>query len=193
MELYCSFKFVILSNIMSALQILPHYTFDDWQHWEGRWEIIHGIPYAMSPAPIPKHQIIASALDGEFYIALKNCKHCKVMQPIDYKIADDIILQPDLLVACRPITKSYLDFAPSLVVEILSPATALKDKHTKFQLYEQQSIQYYIIVSPDSEEVEVYLNGNDGYELANKGHNFTYNFLFEDNCQASIDFNEIWK
>lgn len=178
---------------MAAIQILPHYTFDDWKHWEGRWEIIHGIPYAMSPAPIPKHQIIANAVGVEFGIALKKCNSYKAMQPIDYKIDDDIIVQPDLLVVCKPITKPFLDFPPALVVEILSPATALKDKHTKFQLYQQQSIPYYIIIAPDSEEVEIYINKDDGYELAEKGHNFSFDFLFEDDCRASINFNEIWR
>ena len=49
--------------------ILPHYTFEDWLHWEGRWEIIHGLPYAMSPSPVPKHQVTANALGVEFGLA----------------------------------------------------------------------------------------------------------------------------
>ena len=56
----------------SAVKILPHYTYDDYCNWEGRWELIEGIPYAMSPLPIPKHQIIANNLSAEFRFALKN-------------------------------------------------------------------------------------------------------------------------
>jgi hypothetical protein len=43
---------------ITALRIedLPHYTYDDYVQWEGNWEIINGIPYAMSPAPSKKHQ-----------------------------------------------------------------------------------------------------------------------------------------
>lgn len=178
---------------MSALQLLPHYSFDDWQQWEGKWEIIHGIPYAMSPAPMPKHQIIANALGAEFHFALKKCKHCKAMQPVDYKIGDDIVVQPDLLIVCNSITKPYLDFAPLLIAEILSPSTALKDKHTKFQIYEQQKIKYYIIISPDKEEVEVYENSEQGFQLFKTGNNFIYQFVFEEECIADIDFKEIWK
>lgn len=178
---------------MSALQILPHYSFEDWQQWEGKWEIIHGIPYAMSPAPVPKHQILANALGTEFGIALKKCKNCKVMQPVDYKIGNDIVVQPDILIVCKPISKSYLDFTPLLVAEILSPATALKDKHTKFQIYEQQKIKYYIIISPDKDETEVYANGEQGYALTGKGKSFTYNFLLEKDCSAEIDFKELWR
>lgn len=59
------------------------------------------------------------------------------MIPIDYKIAEDTILSPDILIVVGEIKKKYLDFAPFLVVEILSPATALRVCHTKYQLYKQ--------------------------------------------------------
>ena len=155
--------------------------------------LIHGIPYAMSPAPVPKHQIIAASLVSEFRFALKQCKHCKAMQPIDYRVADDIIIQPDLLIVCNKIEKNYLDFPPALVAEILSPATALKDRHTKFQIYQSQGIKYYLIVSPDTEEIEVYELENSEYKLMQKGNSFSYYFSFETDCAADIDFTEIWK
>ena len=107
-----------------AVKLLPHYIYDDYVQWEGRWELIEGVPYAMSPQPVPKHQRIAGNLFTEFRIALRKCKKCIVYQPIDYKLSDDTILQPDMLVVCKPIDKKFLDFPPSLVAEILSPATA---------------------------------------------------------------------
>ncbi len=177
---------------MSALQILPHYSFEDWQQWEGKWEIIHGIPYAMSPAPVPKHQIIANALGTEFGIALKKCKSCKAMQPVDYKIGNDIVVQPDLLVVCNPVTKLYLDFPPVLVAEILSPATALKDRHTKYQLYQEQKVKYYIIISPETEEVEIFENTEQNFKLVQKGNTISYQFSFTDECSVEIDFAELW-
>jgi Uma2 family endonuclease len=178
---------------MSALQILPHYSFEDWQQWKGKWELIHGIPYAMSPAPVPKHQIIANNIGAEFYIALKNCKRCKAMQPIDYKIGNDIVVQPDLLIVCKPITKTYLDFAPDLVVEILSPATALKDRHTKFQIYETEKIKYFLIISPETEEIEIFQYAGNSFQLIEKGKNFSRQFVFNKDCKADINFAEIWK
>jgi Uma2 family endonuclease len=110
----------------SAISILPHYTYDDYCKWEGRWEVINGIPYAMSPAPVPKHQWIASNIKYELKDALKRigCRNCKVYDFIDILINDDTIVQPDAVVVCKEITKPYLDFAASLVVEVLSPSTA---------------------------------------------------------------------
>jgi len=101
-----------------AVKILPHYTYNDWEQWEGLWELIEGIPYAMSPLRLPKHQKIAMALGSEFTVALKSCRQCSAYQPIDYRVADDTILQPDMLVVCDEITKKYLDFPPALVVSI---------------------------------------------------------------------------
>jgi hypothetical protein len=90
---------------LNAIKILPHYTYSDYLHWEGKWEVIEGIPYAMSPAPVPAHQRISSNLSIEFGNPLKQCNKCNIYQPIDYLISEDTILQPDLLIVCGEIKK----------------------------------------------------------------------------------------
>lgn len=175
-----------------AQKILPHYTYDDWLHWEGRWELIEGIPIAMSPMPVPKHQRVAAALRMEIGITLKKCKHCKVYDPIDFKVAEDTILQPDIIVVCGDITKPYLDFPPKLVVEILSPSTALRDRHTKFEIYQQQTVKYYLIVDTDKETIEVYELINGGYQLQPFNNDGLFHFYFEDDCSIMPDIKAIW-
>jgi Uma2 family endonuclease len=115
------------------------------------------------------------------------------MQPVDYKIKEDTVFQPDMLVVCKPIEKKFLDFPPSLVVEVVSPSSVFIDRHTKFHAYQEQGIPYYLIISPDSEETEIYKLEDNMYHLKQKAVAFTYTFLFEDNCEAIIDFGEIWK
>ncbi|MBC7722564.1 MAG: Uma2 family endonuclease [Pedobacter sp.] len=175
-----------------ALRILPHYTYDDYCIWEGKWELIYGIPYAMSPAPTTKHQRITAALLSEFHFALKKCKHCRVYDPVDYKVAEDTVIQPDVLVICGKPKLNFLDFAPSLVVEVLSPSTALKDRHTKYDIYESKGVKYYLIVSQDTEEVEVFQLVEGAYQLQQKGHAFPFSFSFDEDCNIDIDFGEIW-
>jgi Uma2 family endonuclease len=174
-----------------AVKILPHYTYSDYLNWEGQWELIEGIPYAMSPLPIPKHQRIAGRLTAEFIFQLKDCPTCEAYPPLDYRISDDTILQPDMLVVCGEISKKYLDFPPALVVEILSPSTALKDRHSKFSIYESQGIPYYLIISPDAQEVEIYKLVEKAYFLDQKGKDFQYRFALN-GCDATIDFKQIW-
>lgn len=175
----------------NAIKILPHYTYGDYVQWEGKWEVIEGVPYAMSPAPVPGHQAVAVNLQGQFWLQLKSCKSCKVYQPIDYLVEEDTILQPDLLIVCKPITKKFLDFPPALVAEILSPSTALKDRHSKYSIYESQGIRYYIIIDPDKNDAEVFELINGKYQLMKQGKDFSFKFEL-DECIAEITFKEIW-
>lgn len=180
----------------SAVKILPHYNYDDYCQWEGRWELIEGIPYAMSPAPVPEHQRISAAIMGEFRDALKkaSCSLCKVYNFIDYKVADDIILQPDMLIVCNSIDKKFLDFCPALVVEILSPATAMKDRNNKFTIYQSQKIPYYLIIDVDKTEIEIYkLNETGDYLLIPHDSAQPFTFHLGDDCQPGVVLNNIWE
>lgn len=181
-------------NLKMAIthKILPHYTYKDYQQWEGRWELIEGHPIAMSPLPLPLHQQIEGNLFIEFKQALKTgCKQCKVYLPLDYKISDDTIVQPDLLIVCKNIEKPYLDFTPVLVVEILSPSTMLRDKNTKFTLYEQQGILYYLIVDANKKTIDIYklVEGNYQIEKYTNG----YNFQFLEDCTISPLLDNVWE
>jgi Uma2 family endonuclease len=175
-----------------ANKIIPHYTYDDWVHWEGKWELIEGYPIAMSPAPIPRHQKISAKIISRLTRALEGsvCKDCEVYNFIDYKIEEDTILQPDILIVCGEIKKKYLDFPPALVVEILSPATALKDRHTKYELYEQQGVKYYLITDADKKIIEMYELKGKEYEMQpNAG---SYKFTLADDCSITTDFSKVF-
>jgi Uma2 family endonuclease len=74
---------------------LPKYTVSDYEQWEGRWELIDGIPFAMSPLPNTKHQWINSNIIYELKSALKECNGCRAYMPIDWRISDDTVVQPD--------------------------------------------------------------------------------------------------
>ena len=172
-------------------KILPNYTYQDYCRWEGRWEIIEGIPYAMSPMPSPRHQRISSKLSVALEEALNdsNSCACDVYQPIDVKITDNTVVNPDVLIVCKPIEKQYLDFPPVLVVEILSPSTHLKDRHTKYDLYQNFGIKYYLIVDPEKETVEIYqLDENDKYALVDS----SVALQIDDNCSITPDLKTIW-
>ena len=180
----------------SAIKILPYYTYDDYCKWEGRWELIDGIPYAMSPAPTPRHQLISNKIKYQLTDAIikSGCKNCNVYDFIDIKVEEDTILQPDAVVVCKEITKSFLDFPASLVVEILSPATALKDRNSKFYIYEKQGIPYYIIVDVEKKAIEVYHLKEDGkYQLENIPGSAEYSFHLDTGCSAKVIMDTIWE
>ena len=175
-----------------AEKIIPHYTYHDWLHWEGRWELIEGHPIAMSPTPIPAHQRVAAELITELTLAIRKsrCKSCKVYDALDYKISDDTILVPDIMIICGEVKKKYLDFAPALVVEILSPSTALRDRHTKFKYYEQQGVKYYLLVDVNRRNIDVYALENKSYSLQKPADIIL--FQLEKNCSISPDCTHIF-
>ena len=177
----------------TAKKYLPHYTYDDWLHWEGRWELIEGHPIAMSPMPIPEHQRVASEIRIELALALRRtkCKHCKAYDPIDFKISEETILQPDILIVCGKIIKNYLDFPPSLVVEILSKATEDRDRNIKYDLYEQQGVKFYLIADVRKQSIEVYEMVNNKYQL--RTSNMGYTFELESGCTISPELNNVWE
>jgi Uma2 family endonuclease len=171
----------------------PHYTYDDYCQWEGRWELIEGMPYAMSPLPVPEHQNVSGNLYTLFKESLsKNCRKCKAYLPLDWKVSDDTIVQPDVLIVCKKIEKKYLDFPPALVIEVLSPATAAKDRGEKMELYQSQKIKYYLIVDAQFKKIEIYELLNYKYEPVSINPEL-FDFNLEEGCSAKVNFKEAWE
>ncbi len=177
-----------------AVKILPNYSYEDYILWEGRWELIDGIPYAMSPSPTPKHQRISSQLQYLLIDALNsaNCEDCKVYDFLDYKTSEHTVVQPDILIVCNEIKKKYLDFPPSLVVEILSPSTAMKDRNNKFSIYQSQGINYYLMVDPEKEETEIYQLQDEKYALLDNSTN-NVDLDLATGCNIQLNLDLIWK
>lgn len=135
----------------------PGYTLEDWQSWEGRWELINGIAYDVTPAPGTEHQRVSSKLHLAIGNALEAAKRrvggggCELFAaPTDVFLQGGVV-QPDLLIVCDPakVSPRGIEGAPDLVVEILSPSTASKDTVRKRWSYEAAGVPEYLIVDPD--------------------------------------------
>lgn len=174
------------------LDNLPHYTWNDYLQWEGKWELIDGIPYAMSPAPTIEHQAISARLARLFDEALQGCSECMTLLPVDWKIEDDIVVQPDNLIVCGEVSGTYLDKAPVLLVEILSPSTAHKDKSTKFELYQQQGVRYYLIIDPLSQTIDVFDLVDGNYQQRQCEADQILDFSITETCMMRLDTARIW-
>ena len=68
------------------------------------------------------------------------------------------VLEPDLVVCCDPnkLTPQGIHGAPDLVVEVLSPGSAIADRKRKFAVYERSGVEEYWIVDGAGTVVEVY-------------------------------------
>ncbi len=174
----------------SARQILPNYTYEDYCQWEGRWELIGGIPHAMSPAPSPYHQKISAQLSFSLLDSLRkkpgNCP-CEVYDPIDIKIDEHTVVQPDLSIVCKPIEQKFLDFPPVLAAEILSPSTRDKDLISKYALYQKFGVKYYLIIDPDEKSITSFVLDDGKYVQSEE-----LEFLLYDNFVISPDFSSLF-
>lgn len=179
---------------MNALnqKYLPQYTYADYKQWEGRWELIYGVPYAMSPAPVYRHQRINTRIVAQLTNALENCHTCEATIYVDYKISENTVLQPDALVICGPFEYGlFITKAPAIVFEILSPSTRLKDMNLKYEIYEREGVKYYVIVDPVKTSASVYLISDGKYELVLTTSDGSFDFDIEP-CPFSFDFAKIW-
>jgi len=177
-----------------AYDNLPYYTHDDYVNWEGEWELIEGTPYAMAPAPYPKHQKIVARIWQELDTHLEcSNKKCEVyISPIDWKVNDDTVVQPDVALFCEETQKQYFSKTPPIVVEVLSKATALKDVTSKFDLYEREGVIYYIIIEPESEISDIFKLVNGKYALQKKAtKEDSYDFELEE-CHTKVNFSKLF-
>ena len=148
---------------MATPQPVVKFTYEDYRTAppDKRYELLDG-DLTMVPAPNLRHQkvqfrlgrelgnfIVEHAL-GEFFYA-----------PCDVVLSDTDVVQPDLLFVSRE--REHLlsggenvRGAPDLVVEILSPATADRDRGYKRQLYGRHGVTEYWLVDPTAETVSIH-------------------------------------
>lgn len=141
-------------------------TFEEYRSWpeDERWEIIDGNPFSMA-GPSVIHQEIS----GNFYTALRQHfqgSPCKVyFAPLDVRLSEVDVVQPDLLVICEGslLKADYVDGAPSLVVEVVSPSSLRHDRIRKFRLYASAGVKEYWILHSSPPVAEVHLLDGEGY------------------------------
>jgi len=178
---------------MGALKLEDiHYTYDDYKLWEGDWELYDGIAVAMSPAPMRKHQSLASVLIRELGNQIDECQECEVLGEVDYKLSDDTILRPDVVFTCGETNESYLTKAPEIIVEIISKSTAKRDEVYKFDIYEREKVKYYIIIYPDDLIAKLYKLDGKKYDKQGDFSKEIYKFE-ESSCGMTLDFERVFK
>jgi Uma2 family endonuclease len=171
---------------------IEYYTFDDYLIWEGKWELIGGIPMTMAPSPVIKHQAIAGKILNELMNSIGDCERCLVLSEEDWKISNDTIVKPDVVLICDEPSDTYITKTPEIAVEVISKSTAKRDEVFKFEIYEREKVLYYIIVYPNDCKAKLYQLKNGKY--SKQGDFFKETYEFEDTtCKAKINFDNVFK
>ncbi len=133
-----------------------------------RVELIGGDFY-VTPAPSTDHQRVSRDLGEILWSHVREKGLGEVLPaPCDVILSETDVVQPDLLFVSRAragiIAPEGIRGAPDLVVEILSPATAERDRSVKLKLYGRHGVREYWLADPASRAIEVYTMGREGLE-----------------------------
>lgn len=161
------------------------YSYKDYTLWEGNWELVNGYPFAMSPSPTRSHQHFSAGFSRQMGNILEKenltC-NCKVFYELDWIVNDNTVVRPDCMVVCGDFTEDYLTFPPQLILEVSSHSTRLRDRNTKYNLYEMYGVKYYIIADCDKKTLEIFELMDNKYKQTD-----TNQFNLNSNCSINFD------
>jgi Uma2 family endonuclease len=137
-----------------------------------RYELYEG-ELVMVPSPKEPHQRISRNLEFLLYAFVKQHDLGSVYDaPFDVILDEHTVLQPDILFVSKDrseiIVQEGIRGAPDLVIEILSEATAKRDRTYKKTLYARYGVREYWLVDLEAETIEVLVLKESGYEPAGK-------------------------
>lgn len=113
-----------------------------------RYELVNGT-LVVTPAPNVRHQTCVTAIWLLLHSA-RTAGHRVFVAPLDVRLSDTTVLQPDVFVArASDLTEARLEAAPLLAVEVLSPSTRLVDLGTKRLVFEAAGVPAYWLVDPE--------------------------------------------
>ncbi len=170
-----------------------HYTIEDYEQWEGDWELIEGMPVAMSPAPVISHQLVNTRIMTQLSNSLETCEQCMAITEAEWRLDNDTAMRPDGVVICYKPGR-YLDRPPVLAVEVISPSTAEMDERYKFERYAIEGVQYYLLVWPEDKRAKVFRRNSEGQFVLLEAfvEEGIIDLPFTDTCSGHVDFGKIF-
>ena len=133
-----------------------------------RYELLDG-ELILSEAPTRAHQGSQLNIGSPLHTFVRSNRLGAVyLAPRDVVLSDTDVVQPDLLFISNERlhidTERAVHGAPDLVVEILSPSTAERDRTFKRALYAKHGVKEYWLVDTAAKTIAVLLNTGDGFE-----------------------------
>lgn len=133
-----------------------------------RYEVIDG-DLVVTPSPSPGHQRIVLELLTRLHAFEREHGPGQVYPgPVDVLLAEGDYLVPDIVFVRSDhrghLTDRGIEGPPDLVVEILSPSTAARDRGIKLARYRHFGVPEYWVVDPDARAIEVWRLGEGADE-----------------------------
>jgi Uma2 family endonuclease len=97
-------------------------------------------------------------------------------------------VRPDLMIVCGNFETDFLNFPPVFILEIASESTRMKDRNTKFRLYEANGVKYYAMVDTDQQSIELFELVDNSY----KQNNHITTFQLSNNCSIELNLADLF-
>ena len=157
---------------MVALETRPKFTYADYLNApdDARYELLDG-ELIMAPAPNIPHQDSLFDLGVDLKLLTRRTRIGRVfIAPVDVVLSDTDVVQPDLVFVSSErshiITQRNIRGAPDLVIEILSPGTAERDRTLKCALYALHGVKEYWMVDTELRRIYQLILDADEFRLA---------------------------
>jgi Uma2 family endonuclease len=139
-----------------------------------RYEVLRGDLH-MTPAPNWGHQQVVLNFGFLLKLFLQGAPLGKVaIAPLDVLLPNGLArpVQPDAIFISQErtaiIRENFVEGAPDLVMEVLSPSNWFGDRREKFEIYAQAGVREYWIADPRARTVEIFGLREGVYELLGK-------------------------
>ncbi|MDO5833898.1 MAG: Uma2 family endonuclease [Lachnospiraceae bacterium] len=147
----------------AAEKLQGNYTISDLESLpkDKRFELIDGYIYEMSQPSIP-HVLIMQGIYRQLWSCIDRHKApCKVMvSDVGVRLDrdDQTMVSPDIILFCdrSMLQYRYIDGAPDLVMEILSPSNRKYDQEIKKLKYESAGVREYWLIDPERQKIILY-------------------------------------
>jgi Uma2 family endonuclease len=125
-----------------------------------RYEVIEGFLFS-EPSPRRAHQQVAANLHLILGPHVREHELGRVfIAPFDVILGRRTVVVPDLVFVGREragiVTERAVEGSPDLVVEVLSPRTARRDRVAKLRAYARRGVQHYWLVDPEAKTLEAF-------------------------------------
>ena len=156
---------------MTYAEFLARIDEDTYAEW------VDGDVIMVSPVS-SRHQDVSDFLTAVLRTYAQMCALGRVISaPFQMKLAKSS-REPDILFVSKEhlerLRPTYLDGPADLVVEIISPESAARDRGEKFYEYEAAGIPEYWLIDPDRETAEFYRLEGDYYRTTFVGREGVY-------------------
>lgn len=161
------------TSALASWPVQGQWTYEDWLRLPDdgyRYEVLNGVLY-LAPMPSIRHQMILGHLAYALECFMRKHKAGEVLAaPCGVRLpGQPVPVQPDILFVSAArldiLGEEYVEGAPDLVVEILSPSNWLYDRREKFQAYRLAGVSEYWIVDPAARTIEVFTLEGREYRL----------------------------